>query len=189
VDETEVQLAAGLAQHFRILHRDLKPDNLFLTRGEEGELVVKVVDFGIAKLRGSATHTMTGTVLGTPAYMSFEQASGMRSDELDARSDICSLGVVVYEMLTGRVPFHSDTPMGYLRKHVQETPPPFRVVKPNLPELPQVEAVVMKALTKDREQRYASVMEFARGFAQAAAPAPPPVALPETRRATVIPLN
>ena len=67
--------------------------------------MVKLVDFGIAKLRESATHTQTGMVLGTPAYMSFEQASGMRSDELDARSDIYSLGVVVYEMLTGRTPF------------------------------------------------------------------------------------
>ena len=71
-------------------------------------------------------------VLGTPAYMSCEQASGMRSDELDARSDVYSLGVVVYEMLTGRVPFHSDTPLGYLRKHMMEEPPPFRAVAPGL---------------------------------------------------------
>jgi serine/threonine protein kinase len=128
--------------------------------------VVKVVsppisDFGIAKLRESGAHTQTGMVLGTPAYMSFEQASGMRSDELDARSDIYSLGVVVYEMLTGRTPFHSDTPVGYLRMHMQEDPPPFRAVKPDLPALPQLESVVMKALTKDRNQRYGSVLEFA----------------------------
>src|ERR1019366_5623998 len=107
-----------------IIHRDFKPDNIFLTHGDEGELIVKVVDFGIAKLRESATHTMTGMVLGTPAYMSYEQASGMRSDELDARSDIYSMGVVVYEMLTGRLPFRSDTPVGYLRKHLMEEPPP-----------------------------------------------------------------
>ena len=125
-------------------------------------VVVKVVDFGIAKLRESGTHTQTGMVLGTPAYMSFEQASGMRSDELDARSDIYSLGVVVYEMLTGRTPFHSDTPVGYLRKHMQEDPPPFRAVDPGLPALPQLESVVMKALAKDRDQRYTSVLEFAR---------------------------
>ena len=75
-------------------------------------------------------------VLGTPAYMSSEQASGMRSDRLDLRSDLYSLGVVVYEMLTGRVPFHSDTPLGYLRKHMMEDPPPFRVVAPGLPFLP-----------------------------------------------------
>jgi hypothetical protein len=110
-------------------------------------------------------------VLGTPAYMSFEQASGMRSDELDARSDIYSLGVVAFEMLTGRAPFQSDTPVGYLRMHMQEDPPPFRTVKPDLPALPQLESVVMKALTKDRKQRYGSVMEFARAFAEATEPA------------------
>ena len=136
-------------------------------------VVVKLVDFGIAKLRESGAHTQTGMVLGTPAYMSFEQASGMRSDELDARSDIYSLGVVVYEMLTGRTPFHSDTPVGYLRMHMQEDPPPFRAVKPDLPALPQLESVVMKALTKDRDQRYASALEFAREFMAAAADSPP----------------
>ena len=133
-------------------------------------MVVKVVDFGIAKLRESATHTQTGMVLGTPAYMSYEQASGMRSDELDARSDVYSLGVVVYEMLTGRVPFHSDTPVGYLRKHLMEEPPPFRAVAPGLGVPPAVEGAVMKALAKDRDQRYASALDFARGHALAAQP-------------------
>ena len=135
-------------------------------------VVVKLVDFGIAKLRESGAHTQTGMVLGTPAYMSFEQASGMRSDELDARSDVYSLGVVVYEMLTGRTPFHSDTPVGYLRMHMQEDPPPFRTVKPDLPALPQLESVVMKALTKNRDQRYGSVLEFARELTSAAQPSP-----------------
>src|ERR1019366_8835702 len=88
------QAARGLnaAHKLDIIHRDLKPDNIFLTRGDEGEMVAKVVDFGIAKLLESTTHTLTGVVLGTPAYMSPEQASGMRSDELDARSDVYSLG-------------------------------------------------------------------------------------------------
>jgi serine/threonine-protein kinase len=177
------QAARGLnaAHKLGIIHRDLKPDNIFLTHGDQGELIVKVVDFGIAKLRESATHTMTGTVLGTPAYMSYEQASGMRSDELDARSDIYSLGVVVYEMLTGRTPFHSDTPVGYLRKHLQDAPPPFRAVKPDLPSLPQHEAVVMKALTKDRDQRFTSALEFAREFTRAASNPAPPEALPKTK--------
>ena len=86
VAEILQQAARGLnaAHKLGIIHRDLKPDNIFLTHGDEGELVVKVVDFGIAKLRESAMHTQTGMVLGTPAYMSSEQASGMRSDELDA---------------------------------------------------------------------------------------------------------
>jgi len=195
VAEILQQAARGLsaAHKLGIIHRDLKPDNIFLTRGDEvGEgsalpppvapvsapadwrsalpapVLVKVVDFGIAKLRESATHTLTGTVLGTPAYMSAEQASGMRSDELDARSDIYSLGVVVYEMLTGRVPFQSDTPVGYLRKHLQDAPPPFRAVAPGLPVPPAVEAVVMKALTKDRNQRYPSALDFARELTSAA---------------------
>jgi len=194
VAEILQQAARGLnaAHKLGIIHRDLKPDNIFLTypddvgaglvpalpvgiadtgRPQEPPLppvVVKLVDFGIAKLRGSGAHTQTGMVLGTPAYMSFEQASGMRSDELDARSDIYSLGVVVYEMLTGRTPFHSDTPVGYLRMHMQEDPPPFRTVKPDLPALPQLESVAMKALTKDRNQRYSSVLEFADEFTHAA---------------------
>ncbi len=145
-------------------------------------VVVKLVDFGIAKLRESGAHTQTGMVLGTPAYMSYEQASGMRSDELDGRSDVYSLGVVVYEMFTGRTPFHSDTPIGYLRMHIQEAPPPFRAVKPGLPALPQLESVVMKALTKDRNRRYNSVLEFGREFAQAAEAGTQPDAQLEPQR-------
>ena len=172
VAEILQQAARGInaAHKMGIIHRDLKPDNIFLTQGEDGEKVVKVVDFGIAKLRESPIHTQTGMVLGTPAYMSSEQACGMRSDELDARSDIYSLGVVVYEMLTGRLPFHSDTPVGFLRKHVQEAPPPFRAIAPGLDVPPQVEAVVMKALKKNREERYQSALEFSYAFVAAAAP-------------------
>lgn len=180
------QTASGLnaAHKLGIIHRDLKPDNIFLTRGNEGELIIKVVDFGIAKLRESAIHTQTGMVLGTPAYMSFEQASGMRSDELDPRSDIYSLGVVVYEILAGRVPFQSDTPIGYLRKHMMEDPPPFRKIAASQCVSPKLEAVVMKALTKDREQRYSHVREFAEEFASAAqvvTSTAPKVPLPKAR--------
>jgi len=133
-------------------------------------VLVKLVDFGIAKLRESATHTLTGTVLGTPAYMSCEQAGGMPSDELDARSDIYSLGVVVYEMLTGRVPFTAQTPVEYLRKHLMEQPPSFRAVMPDLSPDLEVEKVVMKALAKEREGRYSSVSEFSDALAEAAVP-------------------
>jgi formylglycine-generating enzyme required for sulfatase activity/Flp pilus assembly protein TadD/tRNA A-37 threonylcarbamoyl transferase component Bud32 len=190
VAEILQQAARGLnaAHKLGIIHRDLKPDNIFLTYPDDDTVApvsppasrvsppanvqVKIVDFGIAKLRESGAHTQTGMVLGTPAYMSFEQASGLRSDELDARSDVYSLGVVVYEMLTGRTPFHSDTPVGYLRMHMQEDPPPFRAVKPDLPALPRLESVVMRALTKDRNQRYGSVLEFARELTSAAQPWP-----------------
>jgi serine/threonine-protein kinase len=189
------QTARGLnaAHRLGIIHRDLKPDNIFLTYPEDesgapasppANLVVKIVDFGIAKLRESATHTLTGMVLGTPAYMSSEQASGMKSDELDARSDLYSLGIVTYEMLTGRVPFHSDTPLGYLRKHMMDPPPPLRAVRPDLPVLPEVERVVMKALAKDRDERYASVLDFAREFARATTP-PPPVESPKALAPTI----
>ncbi len=149
-------------------------------------IVVKLVDFGIAKLRESGAHTQTGMVLGTPAYMSFEQASGMRSEELDARSDVYSLGVVVYEMLTGRTPFHSDTPVGYLRMHMMEEPPPFRVLVPGLDLPPPVEITVMKALAKDRDQRYGSALEFARDLVSVAHPSPraeAQVAIPPTPNA------
>ena len=186
VTEILQQAAKGLnaAHKLGIIHRDLKPDNIFLTHGDEGELIVKVMDFGIAKLRESSVHTETGMVLGTPAYMSYEQASGMRSDELDDRSDIYSLGVVVYEMLTGRAPFHSDTPLGYVRKHVMEEPPPFRAVAQSVGMPPAVESAVMKALAKDRDRRYASALDFARELTSAAQPPPRAEAsepLPSTR--------
>ncbi len=187
------QVARGLSSAHRlgIIHRDLKPDNIFLTCSEEGDLAVKVVDFGIAKLRESATHTMTGMVLGTPQYMSFEQASGMRSEKLDARSDLYSLGIIAYEMLTGRLPFHSDTPLGYLRGHLTETPPPIRTVNPALAASDQIEDVVMKALAKDRDQRYGSVMEFAQEFAKAAGVivAAAGATLPTTRKVVPLPAS
>jgi eukaryotic-like serine/threonine-protein kinase len=178
--EILMQVARGLnaAHKLGIIHRDLKPDNIFLMRGDEGELIVKVVDFGIAKLREATTHTLTGMVLGTPAYMSAEQAAGMPSDELDARSDVYSLGIVVYEMLSGRAPFYSTTPLGYVHKHMLEVPPPFLAIAPGLPVPPQVEAVVMKALNKNREERYQSALEFARDFAAAAQASPPPEVSP-----------
>ena len=127
VAEILQQAARGLnaAHKLGIIHRDIKPDNIFLTHGDEGEVIIKVVDFGIAKLREASTNTMTGMVLGTPAYLSCEQASGMRSEELDARSDVYSLGVVVYELLSGRLPFQANTPIGYFDKHRTEDPPPF----------------------------------------------------------------
>ncbi|MGA2986728.1 MAG: protein kinase [Terriglobia bacterium] len=173
-DVTEIlqQAARGLtaAHRLGIIHRDLKPDNIFLAQDDENKLIVKIVDFGIVKLLESADHHNLSTgFLGTPRYMSFEQASGVRSDNLDARSDVYSLGVVVYEMLTGCAPFYADSPIGYFDKHRTEGPPRFRAVAPALSVPPMVEEAVMKALVKDRNQRYASALEFARDFASAAA--------------------
>jgi serine/threonine-protein kinase len=172
------QAARGLhaAHKLGIVHRDLKPSDIFLTNSNElgahpvgachgipRSLVVKIADFGMAHLRDSPSRTLVGRV----PYLSYEQVCGMKGDELDARSDIYSLGVLVYEMLTGRVPSDSDTFMGYL--HSLDSPPPFRAVNPHLPPLLEVEKVVRKALNKDRNQRYASVLEFAGKFAQAVA--------------------
>jgi serine/threonine-protein kinase len=163
------QVAKGLnaAHKLGIIHRDLKPDNVFVTEDDEGQRLVKVMDFGIAKLRESVSRTLTGVVMGTPPYMSFEQASGMRSDELDARSDVYSLGIVTYEVLTGRVPFHADTPLGYIRKHMTEEPPTIYSVRPDLPVPQTVEAVVRKALRKEREERYPTTLDFARELREA----------------------
>jgi formylglycine-generating enzyme required for sulfatase activity len=171
--------ALDAAHKLGVIHREIKPDNLFLTRGEGGDLVVKVVDFGMARLRESGQRTQAGTVLGTPTYISSEQAWGMKSDELDPRSDIYSLGVVMYEMLTGRVPFRSDTPFGCLCMQMLEDPPPFRSVVRGLDVPPEVEAVVMKALKKERGERYPSIMEFALAFVAAAFPGAVPEIVPE----------
>ena len=119
----------------KVLSRKLLDDPDFLLRFQN-----EAASTGRIHHSNVVTIYESGQADGTPAYMSFEQASGMRSDELDARSDIYSLGVVVYEMLTGRTPFHSDTPVGYLRMHMQENPPPFRAVAQGLGVPPAVES-------------------------------------------------
>jgi len=133
-----------------IVHRDLKPDNVFLHRVENGPVMVKLLDFGIAKLlRSQATmeKTQTGNMLGTPRYISPEQARGV---DVTHRSDIYSLGVLAYEMLAGRPPFQGETGMDLVIKHLSETPPPLsqftRVPKP-------LEQCVMRMLSKDPAQR------------------------------------
>ncbi|HEX4228027.1 MAG TPA: serine/threonine-protein kinase [Bryobacteraceae bacterium] len=177
------QAARGLnaAHKLGIVHRDLKPDNIFLTHDDDGQMLVKIVDFGIAKMRESMSHTMTGLAVGTPAYMSVEQASGMRSEELDGRSDIYSLGIVAYEMITGRVPFRADTPLGYLKKHLIEPPTSMTLSRPDLHISPQVDQAVMKALQKERTDRYPTAPEFARALANTVTPKS--ADLPETEYA------
>lgn len=145
--------ALAAAHALGIVHRDIKPDNLMIVVGPDGREILKVADFGLAKVRegfdptpGSAL-TQTGFIVGTPPYMSPEQASGL---EVDGRSDLYSLGVVLYELFTGRLPFQSDSPLGMLIHH-RETPPQ----PPGGLGVPQVLAeFLLKALAKGREDRF-----------------------------------
>jgi serine/threonine protein kinase len=138
-----------------IIHRDLKPDNVFLTSvGEEGDFV-KVLDFGVAKLRDDdkkgATVTKTGTIFGTPRYMSPEQAKGKPVDD---RADLYAIGIMLYEMVMGSVPFESDNHLGVLILHVQRAPPTFQEMRPDLIVPSKLEAVVFRLLAKSPDDRY-----------------------------------
>ncbi len=153
------QICSALgAAHLRgIVHRDLKPDNIHvITRGEQSTYV-KVLDFGIAKVGGASNKlTQTGMVFGTPHYMSPEQAAGQ---SVDARTDIYALGVIMYEMFTGRVPFDADTFMGVLTKHMFEKPAPMNV--PGASKLlGAIEQITLRALEKKPEHRYQSMDEL-----------------------------
>lgn len=135
-----------------IIHRDLKPGNILFD--QYGEPYIS--DFGIAKLSEAQTSVTGSAIVGTPAYMAPEQAQGK---DVDGRADIYGLGVILFEMLTGQQPYHGDTPMSLVLKHVTEPVPHILDVDPNLP--PAVESVVEKALAKDREERFATCQEMA----------------------------
>ncbi len=165
--------ALAAAHRMGIVHRDIKPDNILVTRSPaDGRSdLVKVVDFGIAKVRegtldvGSGyANTRSGMIVGTPQYLSPEQAMGKQGDQIDGRADIYSLGIVLYVMLTGQLPFDSDTPMGFLLHHVQTQPVAPHVIRPDLKIPTVVEAVLMKALEKDRDKRFASAGEMAQAL-------------------------
>jgi serine/threonine protein kinase/Tfp pilus assembly protein PilF len=142
-----IQIAEGLnAAHRKdIVHRDIKSDNIMIT--PEG--LVKIMDFGLAKLKGATKLTTTGSTLGTLAYMSPEQAQGV---EVDQRSDIFSFGVVLYEMITGQLPFKGEHEAAIIYSIINETPEPLARYKASIPE--GLQRIVDKALAKDKEERY-----------------------------------
>ena len=169
----------GHAHRFGIVHRDIKPANLMLTADD----TVKVMDFGIARVLGTARMTRTGRLIGTLEYMAPEQIQGKQGD---ARADVYALGILLYEMLTGHVPFEADSEYALMQAHVEEAPRPPRTWMSDLPA--HVEAVILRALAKAPADRFQTVqalgkaLDGARGEAPPAPPDPPPA---PTRLASV----
>ena len=153
---SQVGEALDYAHAHGVVHRDIKPSNVLLDERSNCLLT----DFGIARLvEATAKLTATGTVLGTPSYMSPEQAQGGRVDQ---RSDIYSLGIILYELATGRVPFRAETPLAVLMKHVQDPLPPPRSLNPAISQA--LERVILKALAKSPEDRFATAGEMVRAL-------------------------
>ena len=155
-----IQIASALetAHKNDIIHRDIKPHNIIIT--EDG--IAKVTDFGIAKAVSNSTITAFGTTIGSVHYFSPEHARGGNTD---AKSDLYSLGVVMYEMVTGKVPFDADTPVSVALKHMQEDPVEPIVINPEIPK--SVNDIIMKAMQKDPELRYHSATEMLKDLNQA----------------------
>jgi eukaryotic-like serine/threonine-protein kinase len=166
-----MQIAKGLrAAHGNgIIHRDMKPENVYLIQREGRPDFVKVLDFGIAKIvnpdeSGGPALTQTGMIFGTPEYMSPEQAQGSTPDH---RVDVYAVGCIMYHMLTGQVPFTADNFMGILTKHLLEAPIPPRKRRPDLDIMPDVEAICLKAMEKERDKRYADMDALYRALGAA----------------------
>ncbi len=178
--EIAVQALEGL-EHLHsmgLIHRDISPENIMLSQDRNGKLVVKVIDFGIAKQlaegEGGQGLTQTGMFLGKLKYASPEQAGFLKDGEhLDARSDLYSFGIVMYEMLAGRAPFQATNPHGYILKHVTEKPLPVAELNAAVKVPPQLEAIVMKSLEKQRDQRFETAEEFAHALSAIRSSIPP----------------
>jgi serine/threonine-protein kinase len=158
--------AIAEAHALGIVHRDLKPANLFVTRRVDGSPCIKVLDFGISKLtvpgaKPELGMTKTSTVMGSPLYMSPEQMSSSRG--VDQRTDIWALGVILYEMLTGRVPFDAETMPQLCGMVLQDPPRPIHELRPDLPQA--LERVILRCLEKNREHRFNNVAELAYALA------------------------
>ena len=178
--------AIAVAHEMGVIHRDLKPENLMMLRAknddERDAYVVKVCDFGIAKITekddepkaeggpGGQKLTTQGLVVGTPEYMSPEQARG---EKLDARSDIYSIGVILYQLLTGRTPFAGDTPLAVVLKHITEAPAAPSVHYAGVHK--GLEAIALKALAKDRNERFQSARQMRNAIREALEGRPMPV--------------
>jgi serine/threonine-protein kinase len=154
--------ALQAAHESGIIHRDMKPENCFRIKRGKSDDFIKVLDFGIAKVTTDDSEgkglTRTGMIFGTPEYMSPEQAQGAKPDY---RVDIYALGVIMYELLTGRVPFTADTFMGILTKHMFEVPDAPSVVAPQAQIPEDVESIILKAMQKDREYRFQDMAAMA----------------------------
>lgn len=157
---TQLTDALSYAHSHSIVHRDLKPANALID--SHGNIFL--TDFGIAKLLESASPRLTQTdaIMGTPAYISPEQAQAL---PVDQRSDIYSLGIILYEMVTGRVPFSADTPLAIILKHISDPLPLPSLIKPDIPA--PIEQVILKALAKDPKDRFATAAEFASAWKRA----------------------
>jgi serine/threonine-protein kinase len=165
--ELVIQVASALhaAHETGILHRDVKPDNFFVI-DRDGREWIKVLDFGIAKLLGDdgSVVTRTGLFVGTPEYMSPEQAEGL---DLDRRVDVYGTGIMLYQLVTGRVPFKGRDEFDVLNKHVNVVPDPPSKMRPQANIPPEAEKVILKALLKDRDERQQSMEELARDLKHA----------------------
>ncbi len=167
--------ALGVAHEHGIVHRDLKPDNIMIAKGRDGRDLVKVVDFGIAKAGTSEAQkvTKTGLVVGTPEYMSPEQLAG---DKLDGRSDLYSLGLVAFNMLTGKLPFPSETVQEAMIMRLTDRPRTLAEMKPDVEWPEELQAVMDKILARDVNERYAHAADFGRDFVSAVQGMPATVA-------------